>query len=56
MADVSKWLKDRRVTEVECVVPDLSGVARGKILPTGKFRQSLKDGSLRLPESFYGLL
>ncbi len=53
MADISKWLKDRRVTEVECLVPDLSGVARGKILPTGKFRQSLKDGSLRLPESVF---
>ena len=32
-ADLEHWLNERRVTEVECLVPDLTGVARGKILP-----------------------
>ena len=31
--DLEQWLNERRVTEVECLVPDLTGVARGKILP-----------------------
>jgi glutamine synthetase len=32
-SDLEQWLNERRVTEVECLVPDLTGVARGKILP-----------------------
>ena len=35
--DLENWLNQRRVTEVECLVPDLTGVARGKILPREKF-------------------
>ena len=31
-----KWLNDHSITEVECLVPDLGGIARGKILPTKK--------------------
>jgi len=26
--DLEHWLNERRVTEVECLVPDLTGVAR----------------------------
>ena len=32
-----QWLNDNSITEVECLVPDLGGIARGKILPTNKF-------------------
>ena len=32
-----KWLKENSITEVECLVPDLGGIARGKILPSDKF-------------------
>jgi glutamine synthetase len=28
-----RWLKERRITEVECLVPDMTGVARGKFIP-----------------------
>ncbi len=31
------WLKGRGVTEVECLVADLTGIPRGKILPTERF-------------------
>ena len=37
--DLENWLNERRVSEVECLVPDLTGVARGKILPRGKFTE-----------------
>ena len=53
MTEVEAWLRERRVTEVECLVPDISGIARGKILPTGKFVRSQTDRSLRLPESIF---
>jgi glutamine synthetase len=32
-----RWLKERRITEVECLVPDITGNARGKIIPADKF-------------------
>ena len=33
LADMDRWLTDNNITEIECLVPDLTGVARGKILP-----------------------
>ncbi len=47
------WLKERRITEVECIVADINGVARGKILPGYKFLRSIREDSLRLPESIF---
>ena len=52
--DLVKWLKDHRVTEVECMVSDMAGIARGKIIPTRKFIAGLNDRSLKLPESIFG--
>src|SRR5690606_7257512 len=46
-SDLEQWLNERRVTEVECLVPDLTGVARGKILPRERFTE---DRGMRLPE------
>jgi glutamine synthetase len=45
--DLENWFNERRVTEIECLVPDLTGVARGKILPREKFTE---DRGMRLPE------
>ena len=42
------WLKERKITEVECLIADLTGIARGKIAPTNKF---LNEKGMRLPES-----
>ena len=47
-SDLEHWLNERRVTEIECLVPDLTGVARGKILPREKFTE---DRGMRLPEA-----
>src|SRR5690606_33730505 len=41
-------LKQQKITEVECLISDLTGIARGKISPTNKF---LGEGGMRLPES-----
>ncbi len=53
MQDLGRWIAEHRVTEVECLVPDMSGVPRGKILPAQRFVQSLTDRGLRLPESIF---
>jgi len=52
--DLIKWLKDRRITEVEVMVTDMAGIARGKIVPTPKFISGLKERTLRMPESIFG--
>ena len=31
------WLRQRNIQDIECVVPDLAGVARGKMMPSEKF-------------------
>ena len=53
-ADLKEWLKEHRITEVEMMVPDMAGIARGKILPTSKFLSGLDNDTLRLPESVFG--
>lgn len=51
--DLIDWIASRGITEVECLVPDMAGVPRGKILPAHKFISGLKDRGLRLPESVF---
>jgi len=45
---LSSWLKKHHITEVECIISDMTGIARGKISPTNKF---LNEKGMRLPES-----
>ena len=45
--DLERWFDENRITEIECLVPDLAGVARGKILPREKFTE---DRGMRVPE------
>jgi len=51
-SELEQWLDEHRVTEIECLVPDLTGVARGKILPREKFTE---DRGMRLPEAIVGM-
>ncbi len=47
---MKEWIKKHQVSEVECIVPDLSGAARGKIMPASKYT----DGhELRLPRAIF---
>jgi glutamine synthetase len=45
---ISDFLTRHRIHEVECVIPDMTGIARGKILPKDLF---LDAGEMRLPKS-----
>ncbi|MBX9633359.1 MAG: glutamine synthetase family protein [Magnetospirillum sp.] len=53
MSVFSDWIKANGISEVECLVPDMSGVARGKIVPAAKFVSIAEDRGLRLPESIF---
>ena len=47
---LKRWFKERRITEVECLVPDMTGNARGKIVPATKYSH---DFGTRLPEGIF---
>ncbi|MER2605274.1 MAG: glutamine synthetase family protein [Siculibacillus sp.] len=36
-AAAEEWLTERGLEDIECMVPDMSGVARGKMMPVAKF-------------------
>jgi glutamine synthetase len=46
-SELEQWFDKHHVTEIECLVPDLTGVARSKIPPREKFTE---DRGMRLPE------
>jgi len=53
MTSLEEWITSRHIEEVECLVPDMSGIARGKILPSAKFIKGAQEDGLRLPEAIF---
>ena len=47
---IRQFLKDHGISEVEAIVPDMAGVARGKLVPAAKY---VEEEGLRLPESIF---
>lgn len=47
---IRSFLRERRIGEVEAVIPDLAGVARGKLVPAEKY---VEEEGMRLPESIF---
>jgi glutamine synthetase len=45
---LKQFMIDHQIHEVECIIPDMTGIARGKILPIDLFLQA---GEMRLPKS-----
>ena len=48
MSDIAAWCSENRISEVEALMPDMAGIARGKIMPADKY---LQDRGMRLPEA-----
>jgi len=46
----AKYVGGRRIEEVECIIPDLAGMSRGKAMPSYKFNP---DDTLFLPISLF---
>jgi len=55
MADIGDWVRDRGISEVECLVPDMNGVLRGKVFPAAKLVQFSRNNALRLPSSVFSV-
>lgn len=49
-----EWLEANAITEVECLVSDMAGIPRGKIVPVKKFKSAIQEQNLRLPEYVFG--
>jgi glutamine synthetase len=49
--DAPGWIRKHDVREVECLIPDMNGVLRGKILPAEKFLSAIDGGALYMPTS-----
>ncbi len=50
MDEIETWLQKYGIDEVEGLVPDMAGVARGKFVPADKFN---KHEGMRLPEAVF---
>ena len=47
-ATITQWLTENNISEIECIVPDTTGNARGKFIPAHQFIAQLEQ---RLPEA-----
>ena len=50
MSKLQQFFKEHGISEVEALIPDMAGVARGKIMPAEKFAE---EEGMRLPESVF---
>jgi glutamine synthetase len=49
-SEIHQFFRERGISEVEAIIPDMAGIARGKIMPAEKFAE---DEGMRLPESIF---
>lgn len=54
LQEIEQWLVENRIDDVEVMLPDLAGAARGKAMPRHKFIQGIRTRTLRLPEALFG--
>ena len=46
---VQDWLTEHHIEDVEAIVPDMAGAARGKVMPAAKFGK----GDMKMPEGVF---
>ncbi|MDC3086217.1 glutamine synthetase family protein [Pelagibacteraceae bacterium] len=54
LSELKQWLESNKISEVECIFPDMAGSSKGKILPVERFVKSFEEQSLRLADSVFG--
>jgi glutamine synthetase len=48
--EIQQFFRDHGISEVEAIIPDMAGIARGKLMPAEKFAE---NAGMRLPESIF---
>ena len=46
----NNWFKQHDIEDVEVLLPDMAGAARGKIIPASSFG----EGEMKMPEAIFG--
>src|SRR6202790_4947 len=49
-SSIQQFFKEHGISEVEAIIPDMAGVARGKLMPAEKFAE---EEGMRLPEAIF---
>ena len=47
---IRQWIRDHDIDEIEAVIPDMTGIARGKLIPAKKYSEEV---GLRMPEGIF---
>lgn len=53
--ELDSWLKSEQIDDIECMIADNAGIARGKSMPRVKFIEGLQTRGLRMPETVFGM-
>ncbi len=50
MKTIKQWLQENAIEEVEALIPDIAGMAKGKFVPTERY---LEDKGFRIAEALF---
>ncbi len=50
LRSIRQWIQDYDIDEIEAVIPDMTGIARGKLIPAQKYSEEV---GLRMPEGIF---
>ena len=45
------WIKEKGVSEIELILPDMNGIIRGKVVPAARFLKGVSNHTLRIASS-----
>lgn len=45
------WIKEKNVSEIELILPDMNGIIRGKVVPAPRFLKGVSNHTLRIASS-----
>jgi glutamine synthetase len=51
--ELTEWIKRTGTVEVECLIPDMNGIVRGKVVPAPKVVAAITGDTLRMPISVF---
>ena len=50
ISSIRQWIRDNNIDEIEAVIPDMTGIARGKLIPAHKYSEEV---GMRMPEAIF---
>ncbi|MEC9328219.1 MAG: glutamine synthetase, partial [Pseudomonadota bacterium] len=50
ISSIRQWIRDNNIDKIEAVIPDMTGIARGKLIPAHKYSEEV---GMRMPEAIF---